>query len=206
MFSSRFARGRLAQDPTVQRPMKRSASPGLRFPTLHTSWHTYKYQWSKERCGGRLEQPGQSGHRRRREKGDRLEGTQGPGRRGSGPGHWGLQAEERRALLHAAADGRLAEGQEAAVCPGEKQLWLGVGWGQGGKKKWLDFRCILKVEPLGFADKLGLGCESRVKDDQGVWSEQVERRGCHYLREMGSTVWGRVTRSASHVLRLGSWF
>lgn len=45
-------------------------------------------------------------------------------------------------------------GQGALLHPGEKQLpWPGGG-GPGGRRKWVDSRYILKVEPLRFADKL----------------------------------------------------
>lgn len=46
-------------------------------------------------------------------------------------------------------------------------MWLGLGDGSGGGKKWLDSRNILKVETTRSANSVDIGCERKkgMKDD-----------------------------------------
>lgn len=69
--------------------------------------------------------------------------------------------------------GGLAEGA------GEKWLWLGLGGEPGRKRKCLDYTYIFKVEPLGFADKVVMGCKrkQRVKNDSKVLGLSIWKNG-----------------------------
>lgn len=45
----------------------------------------------------------------------------------------------------------------------DKVGWVGLGWGYGGRRKWVDFVCIWKIELIEFSEELDVGCEEELR-------------------------------------------
>lgn len=61
----------------------------------------------------------------------------------------------------------------------EKDRWwhMDQSGSAGQGEKWWNWRCILKVELMGFGDRLDVGCESKIKDDIPIsWDGEDSRK------------------------------